>query len=167
MSTTKNMNHRINTIYASKLDHPVFNPIEVGNGKNDRSLANEFNRKLSIENLANLLSAKGKVEGYPGWVQSDGTLRRRVKAINKAVPDFQRKPNKSLEPYQVWVIVLCHLDFFKLTPANLKEAAIAIHQENKKYTYQEFKNATQGTTTGSQSNRDKARHLIAEAQSEL
>ncbi|MGB3535585.1 MAG: hypothetical protein WBA13_18970 [Microcoleaceae cyanobacterium] len=51
----------VESVIATKLDHPVFNPIEVGNGKNDRSLANEFNRRFNIENLAGLLSAKGEL----------------------------------------------------------------------------------------------------------
>ena len=144
---------------ATKLSVPVYNPIEVGNGKNDRSLANEFNRRFNIENLASLLSAKGEVEGYPGWVQSRSALQKRITAINKAVPDFQRQPYKPLEPYQVWVVVLCHLDFFKVTPANLGEAAIAIHKANHKYTYEEYQNVTNRTTAKNRTERDQIRHL--------
>ena len=153
----------VESVIATKLDHPVFNPVEVGNGKNDRSLANEFNRRLNVENLASLLSAKGEVEGYPGWVQSRSALQNRITAINKAIPDFQRQSYKPLEPYQVWVVVLCHLDFFKITPADLKEAAIAIHKVKHKYTYEEYQNVKNRTTKANRTERDQVRQLAQQA----
>ena len=148
--------------YATPLTTPVFDVIEVGD-KNLGGASNRLERRLSIDNLAKLLSAKGKRDRFPGWIQSGTTLRKRVVMINKAIPDFQRQQYKPLSPYQIWVIVRIHEDFLRVTPADWMEVALTIRDHKQNYSLEKYKYEQNRTEKENQTHRNRVCKLVESA----
>jgi hypothetical protein len=151
---------------ATKLDRPVFNPIEVGDvNSNALSFPDRDADKygITVKKLCCFLKAKGQEENKPGWILTEPTLRKRIKIINKVVPDFQRQPRKKLDPYQTWTIIRVHEDYYEFDPANNRQIAIAIRNENHKYTYEEYKNEAHRTAKSNRTERNRTRYALEQA----
>lgn len=121
---------------AAPVTSPVFDAVEVG--ETTSQLSQQKARPLTIPELAQLLSERGKLENHPGWVQSVGTLYKRIGAINAPVRQFQWEPYRTLTPYQIWVVIKIHEDYFKLTPRSLDELTSVLRANEKHYSKESY-----------------------------
>lgn len=146
------------TIIATRLVTPVFNPIDV----NETPLVTDQNHQkgLTTSALVTLLKAKGIAENKPGFIISKNTLSTRILWINKAVPQFQRRSYKPLTPYQVWVILKVHEMFYQVQPASHRQIALAVRANSSQFTYEAYINEARNTTRQSKSHRDSAGQLV-------